>query len=263
MGSEAEKGGVLSVRISIIVVTALLYAVGKWLTAYINTPWGVGELLIGVFFPAYMAVVSETVPVAIGAGLGTFVGDFLVSTSPALSLIAGVPANFLAFLFFGWFVKKYKSWSSFVAATVAFVTFGNLYAAVNVYLFAHQLIGATIPSSAILGLTVFWNTTSIPAVIIAVPILVRATRPLYGRTRILQYYPEWSATVGGRETVIALGWAMVFVAIGGIIFLVSPDSVATAPGLGYFALAAAIVLVFGPLANLFLGSRGVAKTSAS
>ena len=55
-------------------ITTVLYAVGKGMTAYINTPWGVGQLLVGVFFPALMAVVSETLPVAIGAGLGTFVG---------------------------------------------------------------------------------------------------------------------------------------------------------------------------------------------
>lgn len=255
----ARKGPSTSVRLSVIATTAVLYAVGKWATAYINTPWGVGELLIGVFFPAFMAVVAETVPVAIGAGLGTFVGDFLVSTSPALSLVAGVPANFLAFLLFGWFVKKYRSWPSFVAATVAFVTLGNLIAAVMVYLFAFRLIGVTIPSSAILGLTVFWNTTSIPAVIIAVPLLVRAVRPLYGRSRILQFTPEWTSTLGRRQTLLALGGALLFVAFGGVIFFLSPSSVASEPGLTYFALAAVIVLVFGPLAHLFSGSKGMAK----
>jgi len=249
-------------RISIIAITTVLYAVGKWMTAYINTPWGVGELLVGVFFPALMAVTCETFPVAIGAGLGTFVGDFLVSTNPALSLVAGVPANFLAFLLFGWFVKKYRSWPSFVAATVSFVTLGNLIAAVMVYLFAFRLIGVTIPSSAILGLTVFWNTTSIPAVIIAVPLLVRAIRPLYGRSRILQYYPGWASSIVGRQTLIALGYAMAFVIFGAIIFFLSPSSVATEPGIGYFALAALLVVIFGPIANVFAGSKGVAKTTA-
>lgn len=249
-------------RISIIAITAVLYAVGKWMTAYINTPWGVGQLLVGVFFPALMAVVAETLPVAIGAGLGTFVGDFLVSTSPALSLVAGVPANFLAFLLFGWFVKKYRSWPSFVAGTVAFVTLGNLVAAVMVYLFAFRLIGIVIPSSAILGLTVFWNTTSIPAVIIAVPLLVRAIRPLYGRSRILQYYPGWTSTIGGRQTLLAVGCAMAFVAFGAMIFFVSPASVATEPGIGYFSLAALLVIIFGPIANVLAGSESVAKLPA-
>lgn len=250
-------------RISIIAITAVLYAVGKWMTSFIGTPWGVGQLLVGVFFPALMAVVSETLPVAIGAGLGTFVGDFLVTTTPALSLVAGVPANFLAFLLFGWFVKKYTSWPSFVAATVAFVTLGNLIAAVMVYLFAFRLIGLVVPSSAILGLTVFWNTTSIPAVIIAVPLLVRAIRPLYGRSRVLQYYPGWTSTIVGRQTLLAVGCAMAYVAFGAVIFLLSPASVATKPGIGYFALAALMVVIFGPIANLLAGSKGVAKSAAS
>lgn len=258
MGFAVSKSG--STRVSVIAITAALYAVGKWATAYIRTPWGVGELLVGVFFPAFMAVVCETMPVAIGAGLGTFIGDFLVSTSPALSLVAGVPANFLAFLLFGWFVKKYKTWPSFVAATVAFVTLGNLIAAVMVYLFAFRLIGVMIPSSAILGLTVFWNTTSIPAVIIAVPLLLRAVRPLYGRVRVLQFFPSWS-TVGLRQKLLALGFAMAFVLFGAVIFFVSPDSVATEPGIGYFLLAAAIVVVFGPFVDVISGTKGIAKAA--
>ncbi len=245
-------------RISVIAITALLYAVGKWATAYINTPWGVGELLVGIFFPALMAVVAETVPVAIGAGLGTFIGDFLVSTNPALSLVAGVPANFLAFLLFGWFVKKYRSWPSFVAATVAFVTMGNLIAAVMVYFFAFRLIGVHIPSSAVLGLTVFWNTTSIPAIIIAVPLLLRAIRPLYGKSRILQFFPTWSSGLTRRDVVLALGCAMAFVVFGGAIFILSPSSgVSTEPGVWYFALAAALVVIFGPFANVLAKTKSV------
>lgn len=251
-GTSSSAG----IRIATIVLTLLLYAAGKWLTASIPTPWGVGELLVGVFLPALMAVMAETLPVAIGAGLGTLVGDlFVTGTNSALSLVAGVPANFIAFLLFGWFVKKYRSWSAFVAATIAFVTFGNLMAATSVYLFAKQLIGITVPSSAILGLTIFWNTTSIPAVIIAVPLLVRILGPLRGRSRILAYYPEWSSSIGGRQAVYSLLFAVLFIALGGAAFLLSPTSVATEPGLGYFAAAGVIVLVFGPLASALAGSK--------
>ena len=144
---------------AIVVMTAVLDAIGKWFSAFIPTPWGVGQLLVGIFLPAFMAVTSDTLSVAAGAGLGTFVGDFFVQTNPTLSLIAGVPANFLAFLLFGWFVKKYKTWPSFVAATVIFVSLGNLMAAVLVFLFIQSRTGAVLPSSAIMGLTIFWNTT--------------------------------------------------------------------------------------------------------
>lgn len=253
----------ISTKVAIIALTAILYTIGKWVTAGIQTPWGVGQLLIGIFLPAFMAVTADTFSVAIGAGLGTFVGDIFVRTNPVLSLLAGVPANFFAFLLFGWFVKKYKSWPAFVAGTVAFVTLGNLIAAVNVYLFLPVALGFSIPSSAILGLTVFWNTTSIPAILIAVPILVRAVRPLYGRSKILSHFPAWSSSVGTRQTLYAVLFALFYVVFGAMIFVISPGSVATTPGLGYFAIAAVIVLVFGPLSSLLAGSRAGTKNAPS
>src|SRR5438445_13705396 len=123
-----------------IALTAALYAIAKGLTSFALTPFGVGQMLIFIFVPAFFAVVSPTLAVAIGAGLGTFLGDVLFltpagSTNPALSLVAGVPANFIAFLLFGWFVKRYRSWPAFVAATVSFVTLRNLIAATSLVLF--------------------------------------------------------------------------------------------------------------------------------
>jgi len=260
---DYAQGTPFSSRVAIISITAALYAVGKALTGFIPTPWGVGQFLIGVFLPGYFAVVSDTLAVAIGAGLGTFVGDvvFLVplqETTPILSLVAGVPANFFAFLLFGWFVKKYRSWAAFVAATVCFVTLGNLIAAVSVVEFL------SFPSSLILGYTVFWNTGTIPAVIIGVPILLRATRPMLGRSSILRYSPEWSGGVGGRGTAIALTFAALFIAFGVALFVGAPQTLAGWPGLAsYFAVAALIVAIFGPIASVVAGSKVKAKQAGS
>jgi hypothetical protein len=245
----------LSSRVAVIAITAALYAVGKALTAYIPTPWGIGQFLIGLFIPAFFAVVSDTLPVAVGAGLGTFVGDVLFltplkETTPILSLVAGVPANFFAFLLFGWFVKRYSSWPAFVAATVCFVTLGNLIAAVSVVEFL------ALPQGLILGFTLFWNTGGIPAVIIGVPILLRATRPLMGRSTILKYSPSWSANVGGRQTVLALGFSALFVLFGAILFLAAPGTLSSWPGLAfYFSVAAVVVVIFGPIAGLVVGTK--------
>lgn len=249
-------------RIAVIAITAALYTVGKALTGFIPTPWGIGQFLIGVFIPAYFAVVADTLPVAIGAGIGTFVGDVAVltplgETTPTLSLVAGVPANFVGFLLFGWFVKKYKSWSAFVAATVCFVTLGNLIAAVSV---VEYLV---LPQALILGLTVYWNTGAIPAVIIGVPILLRATRPLLGRSSILRYPPVWTGGVGGRQTAIALIFSSLFVLFGAVLFLGAPSTVAAWSGLAsYFAVAAVVVVVFGPIASVLAGSKVGAKQRA-
>jgi len=257
-----------STKISIIAVTAVLYVIGKGITAYIPSPWGVGQLLIGIFFPAFMAVVSETVPVAIGAGVGTFVGDALIltplgNTNPALSLIAGVPANFIAFLFFGWFVKKYRTWSGFVAATVAFVTLGNLIAAVMVVRFASLVFAPAAGLSSfpavnlIFGFTMFWNMTSIPAIIIAVPILLRAVKPLFGRSRILTFEPQWTGPTSGRQVTISLVFAGIFVVLG-IVFLVgfyAPVSPIWGSLYTYLPIASLLVLVFAPLASVIAGGR--------
>ncbi|QQG48971.1 MAG: hypothetical protein HY247_01245 [archaeon] len=254
----------VSIKVAIIAVTAVLYALGKGITAYIPTPFSVGQLLVGVFLPAFLAVVSETVPVAVGAGLGTFVGDvvFLVplgGTTPILSLEAGVPANFIAFLFFGWFVKKYRSWGAFVAGTVSFVTLGNLIAATLVAIFL------PLPVSWILGLTIFWNMTSIPAIIVAVPVLVRAVRPVFGRSRILSAEPDWAGAVTRNQTILATAFAVFFLALGVVFFVLLPNAV-VASALKfdplYYEISALIVIVFAPLAGVIAGSKLQANKAA-
>jgi len=250
-------------KVAIVVITAVLYALGKWITAFIPTPWGVGQLLVGVFLPGYMAVVADTFSVAAGAGLGTFVGDFFVQTNPTLSLIAGVPANFIAFLLFGWFVKKYKSWPSFVAASVIFVSLGNLIAAVLVYFFYGSTVGGVLPSSVIPGLTVFWNTTSIPAMLIGVPALIRGTRALEGRTRLLLDFPKWPSTIGTRGYATALGFALAYTAVGAAIFVLAPSSVSSAPGLAYFVVGALLVALFGSISSAVAGIGSRKKTQVA
>ncbi len=257
----ARSSASLSTKVAIIALTAALYAVGKAVTGFISTPWSVGEILVAAFLPAFMVVVSETVPVAVGTGIGTFIGDYFVRTTPILSLVAGVPANFIAILLLGWFVKKYKSWPSFVAATVSFLTLGNLIAAVNLVLFLKLPIGL------ILGFVVYWNATGIPAIIVAVPLLVRAVRPMFGRSRIITNPPEWSAIVGRRDVVVALLFPTLYTIIGAVIFLTASGSVAALSSnglsiIGYYAVAASLVIIFGPLSSLVAGARTGTKNPA-
>jgi hypothetical protein len=252
----------LGTKVAVMVVTAISYVVGKAITAPIPTPWHVGQLLIGVFLPAFFAIVSDTFPAAIGAGIGTFIGDvvFLVplgATTPILSLVAGVPANFVGILLFGWFAKRYRSWAGFVGSAISFVTLGNLIAAVAVVLFL------PLSTSLILGFVVFWNTTSIPAVLLGVPILVRAVKPLYGRTSILSYEPNWIGAASPRQTGIALAFAVAFIVLGAALFALSfPNPIA---GFGpiYFEVAAAIVLVVAPITGVIAGRKFQASPAAA
>jgi hypothetical protein len=234
----------------------VLYTIGKGITAFIPTPWGIGQLLVGLFLPAYFVVVSDTLSAAIGAALGTFLGDTLLLTplkltNPFLSLVAGVPSNFVGSFLLGYFVKKYKTWASFVAASISFITLGNLIAAASVVYFVN------LPTSLIVGFVVFWNTTAIPAVIIGVPILLRATRSLYGRSQIVQFFPEWNGSKMSTQIAYMFGFTMLFLLIGLVFFAFAPPSVQSLwPGLqGYFAIAFISILVFAPVGGVVAGSR--------
>ncbi len=262
MVSDLKATTGLSTKIAVIVVTAVSYVLGKAITAPIPTPWHVGQLLIGVFLPAFFVIVADTLPAAIGAGIGTFIGDvvFLVplgATTPVLSLVAGVPANFVGILLFGWFAKRYKTWAGFVGATISFVTLGNLIAAVAVVLF----LG--LPSSLVLGFVVFWNTTSIPAVLLGVPILVRAVRPLYGRTSILSYEPRWIGGATQSQTFVALAFAAFFVLLGAALFLLGLPNPINGFSPIAFGIAALVVLFVAPITGAIAGSRFQAKQAAA
>ena len=259
--SQSSPRTSVTVQVSVIAISAALFAVAKGLTAYIRTPWGVGQLFIAAFIPVFFAITADSLPAALGAGAGSFLGDilFLVplgATTPFFALTVGAPANFVAVLLLSMFVKRYRSWPAFVAGTVCFLTLGNMVAAaLLVYLFP-------LPAQLILGFTVYWDMTAIPAILIGVPILMRATRPIIGRSKILRYSPGWS-DIGRRQMAVSLVFSLLFVALGGAIFLLAPGTVSLWPSLAtYFALSAAVVLVFGPLASLLAG-RGLEASRAA
>ncbi len=252
----------VAVQVSVIAISAALFAVTKGLTAYIRTPWGVGQLFIAAFIPVFFALTADTLPAAIGAAAGSFLGDilFLVplgATTPFFALTVGAPANFIAVLMLSLFVKRYGSWSAFVAATICFLTLGNLIAgALLVWLFPF-------PAEYMLGFTVYWDMTSIPAILIGVPVLVRASLPVIGRSKVLKYAPQWS-NVSRKQVLVSLAFSLLFVALGGAIFLLAPGLVAFWPGLAtYFALAAALVVIFGPVANVVVRQKPQATQAAS
>ncbi|HUI22972.1 MAG TPA: hypothetical protein VLY82_01105 [Nitrososphaerales archaeon] len=252
----------VTIQASVVAISAALFAVAKGITAYIQTPWGVGQLFIASFVPVFFAITADSVPAALGAGVGSFLGDilFLVplgATTPFYALTVGAPANFIATLLLSVFVKRYGSWPAFVAATVCFLTLGNIIAgALLVYL-------VPLPVQLILGFTVYWDMTSIPAILIGVPVLIRATRPIIGRSKVLTYAPQWS-DVGRRQMAVSLGFSLLFVALGAAIFFLAPGTVAGWPGLAtYFALSAVVVVIFGPLASLFAGRRLEASNAAA
>lgn len=267
MSMERNQSRSAAVKVSVIVITAVLYALATGITGFVPSPWGVGQLFIGGFMIGFMAVIAETLPVAIGAGLGRFIADMLFLapaglTNAPLSLVAGVPGNFIATLFFGWFVKKYKSWSSFVVASVSILTFGNLLTASLVVFFGGNLFGgvAFLLSKyyflgLVFGFTVFWSVTTTPVTIIVVPLLVRAIAPLQGRSAIIVNVPTWSR-LGSKVALIAT--FIVSLALFLVALLYSPDGygLASFPGLVvqlYLGLIG--IVVIAPIVGIVIGSK--------
>jgi len=168
---------------------AALYAIVNILTSPIRTPWGVGEFRPGVVIPAFYALVFGPVPAAIGAGVGSFVGDMvsLVATgasNPLLALVAGGIGNFLGFLVLGWVYQKIKGWKGFILGTTSGLFVGNLWAAGGVVF----LLG--LPPVLTLGFLLFWFGTMFPFVVILVPALLRAMRPYASQLSANSSYPE-------------------------------------------------------------------------
>ncbi|HYR04380.1 MAG TPA: hypothetical protein VEO75_03245 [Nitrososphaerales archaeon] len=256
-------------KVTLIAITAAMYAVAKGLTAFIPTPFGVGQFLLFIFVPAFFAITGDTLSAATGAAMGTFLGDVIFltplgQTNPALSLVSGVPANFFAFLLYGYLVKKYQSWRAFISSTVLCITLGNLIAGALVVAFAAQVFlpaFATVVAqygvvSLVLGFTLFWTGTMVPAVVIAVPLLLRAIRPLAGRSSILAYYPSWSNYEVTQLLPASLGYAVAFIVIGIGFFVLRFNVLQGWSVVGSWILVAGIVLaIVGPIAGLLAGTK--------
>ncbi len=198
-------------------VCAALYAIVNAATSFIRTPWGIGEFRPGVVIPAFFAITAGPIPAAIGAGVGSFVGD-MVSVVPQGSstflwaIAAGAPGNFIGFLALGLVYEKMKKWKGFAFGTTIGLFLGNLVAAAFIVLTGMFFL----PSSSInpfpgmagglaggigIGLLLFWFGTMFPFVIILVPPLVRLLRPYASSLSMGREYPDLSE--GSRKMIWA------------------------------------------------------------
>ena len=90
--------------IVVIGISAALYAVFGVLTANLNF-LGVG-FLPAVVIPAVFAALYGKWVGGFGAAIGIFIRDMFVHGNAALSLVAGVPANFIVFFIIGYMSHK-------------------------------------------------------------------------------------------------------------------------------------------------------------
>jgi len=257
-----------ALRLALVAVSAALYAAAIGVTAPISTPWGVGQFRPGVIFPSIFAIIYGPLVGGLGGAIGTFVGDVIFGggwTNALLSLIAGVPGNFVGFYLMGWFMRKYRSWNGFVAGSFIAIFVGNFVCAVGVvgYLsFFRIWTGLSVEAmiGVVFGFTFFWLVTMIPFVIPLVPPIVRSLQPLAG-SRVDVGLFGWRRGSGSE----ALRSSLAVGAILGLLYLLAQftslgdslfSSVAAPQYIPWlkllFLIAALVVLIFGVVASLVL-----------
>jgi hypothetical protein len=166
------------------IMCAVLYAIGAYSTAYIPSPWGVGQFRPAVVIPAFFAVIFGPIPAAVGAAIGTLIADSVKHgyLYPG-SFLAAVPGNFIGFFLFGYIVKKKFTWGRFILASNVTLTVANLivaflYITVFKVLYLSQPAYVALSWDAIVflsvGLTIWWFVTMLPFVLLITPLLIRA-----------------------------------------------------------------------------------------
>jgi MFS family permease len=187
---------------------AALYAIVNGLTSFISTPFGIGEFRPGIVIPVFFALVSGPVPAAIGAGVGSFIGDMFTLVPEGRSTVlwaifGGGLGNFLGILALGWIYEKLKTWRGFIFGTTVGLFLGNLVAAAGVVFVGMFFVpksalnpfpGMTsdlgLAGGFLIGLLLFWFGTMFPFVVILDPPLVRIMRPYASQLSVSGSYPE-------------------------------------------------------------------------
>lgn len=190
-------------------VCAALYAMVNALTSFISTPFGIGEFRPGVIVPAFFALVAGPIPAAIGAGVGSFIGDMVTLVPEGRSTFlwavgAGGVGNFIGFLVLGWVYQKLRAWRGFVLGTTAGLFAGNVVASAGVVLLGMLFLPTTalnpfpgmqmgLASGFFIGLLLFWFGTMFPFVIIFVPPILKYLKPYASQLSPAGRYPEISS----------------------------------------------------------------------
>lgn len=208
-------------------VCAALYAIANAMTSLISTPFGIGEFRPGVVIPVFFALVSGPIPAAIGAGVGSFIGDMFTLVPQGKSTVlwaifGGGLGNFLGILALGWIYQKLKAWRGFIIGTTIGLFVGNLVAAAGVVFVGMYFL----PTSAInpfpdmtgnlglaggflVGLLLFWFGTMFPFVVILDPPLVRIMRPYASQLSTSGTYPE----ISKPSNKVLWAWSLVVAAL--------------------------------------------------
>ena len=256
-----------TVVVSRIAICAALYAVTIGITAAIPTPFSIGQFRPGVVIPALFSIIFGTLVGAVGAALGSFIGDIIFltplgRTDPFLALVAGVPGNLVGFLIFGVIINRYRSWSWFMIDSLVALFIGNFIAGAGVVLTVFQIRGTPLPFGAALGATLgfafWWLFTMLPFMLLVLPLILR----------VFLRYPTGRVWMGGfltwkKESIRHIAVISVLVSLPlFLVFVLSYTSYLSgafialgsiADLIRYLILGSAIVLLFTPFAPKIAG----------
>jgi hypothetical protein len=259
---------------------AALYTVAIAITAFVPTPWGVGQFRPGVVIPVIYAFLGGSLVAGVGAAVGTLLGSFILQAAgtglgPFGSLVSGVPANFIGFYLLGMFVSKYKSWKGFIFGSFVSLMIGNLVAAGGVALYLTYVFPRwasmvlEVKLGAILGLTLFWTVTMLPFVLALVPIVIVAlSRTGFSSMESFSYFRSASmkdVAVPSVSVAVILGaiYALIVTtSVGTLMFasVVSEQNIFWVKSL--FAFSSVIMIGFA-LVGVLLVSKSYHKSSSS
>lgn len=230
MDSMSARRMTKSLVVSLIAMNAALYAVGAYATAYIESPWGMGQFRPAIVIPLAFATLFDPVIGALGGSLGTLIADSVKHGQIYVpSLVAAVPGTLVAVLMYGWLTRKF-SWPRFVLGCVLSLFVGNLVTATSYVWF---VMGQPYPG-LIIGLTAWWYVTMLPFAVLITPILTKAvSSSLRGNVR--EDIQKTSLAELKRPTVIALAVSGAVILVAGLVLLTVPSSVADLFAVGKFA----------------------------
>ncbi len=192
----------LSTReITSTIFCAALYAVGSFLTAYVQSPWGFGQFRPAVVIPAVFSIVSGALPAGIGSAIGTLICDSIKHGQLYIpSLVSAVPGNFIGFYMLGKMLQGKFSWQRFVVAGITSLVASNVITAF-LYVPANYMLGAIPASLAMsdlvvlaIALTVWWFVTMLPFMLLVTPPIIKAVS-----AAIPSHIPEDVRTVSLRS----------------------------------------------------------------
>jgi len=171
----------ISLEVAQSAMCAVLYAMGSYLTAYIESPWGAGQFRPAVVIPAVFSTLFGPLVGGLGAAVGTLIADSVKHGQIYIrSLVAAVPGNFVGFYLFGWLVKRKFSWENFIKASQVSLVVSNAVVAL-LYVYFRAFVDVSLPLAfreawvyVSLGLLAWWYVTMLPFVLLFGPPLIRA-----------------------------------------------------------------------------------------